>query len=53
MEKKAELECPVCGTKFLEEEFGAKTEHKGKEYRFCGEDCKDEFEENPKRYVEG
>lgn len=44
------LECDVCGTEFIEEELAAKKKRKGHEYKFCGDDCKEEFEKNPEKY---
>ena len=40
---------PVCGMEVEGEDF--KTEHKGVDYFFCTEDCKNEFETCPEDYV--
>jgi YHS domain-containing protein len=43
--------CPVCG---MDVEVDADTEtskYKGETYYFCGEGCKEKFDENPQQYV--
>lgn len=42
----------VCGMMVDEKNPPAKTTYKGKDYYFCMEGCKREFEANPEKYVE-
>jgi len=41
--------CIVCGKEIQKEKYC--TEHDGKHYCFCSEDCHDEFESNPEEYL--
>ncbi len=41
----------VCGMKVDRENPVARTEYQGKEYVFCSEACKRQFEEDPERYL--
>ena len=43
---------PVCGMMVDERTAKAKTHHKGREYQFCSEDCKRQFDEHPERYAQ-
>lgn len=42
---------PVCGMKVPEEKAPAKSEHRGKDYYFCAEACREKFEENPEKFL--
>lgn len=42
---------PICGMEV--EEGKLCSEYEGKKYCFCSEACKQEFEQNPKKYTEG
>lgn len=44
---------PVCGMRFDSDEAVASVEHEGTTYYFCGEGCKEAFEEDPQRFVGG
>lgn len=41
---------PVCGMQVNEQNAEASTEHQGRTYHFCSEECKDQFEQNPEQY---
>ncbi len=43
---------PVCGRR-LEPGAGFITKHRGVEYRFCSDDCRQAFAEQPERYRVG
>ncbi len=43
---------PVCGMRFESKEAAATAEHGGATYYFCGEGCKQAFEDDPERYIE-
>jgi Cu+-exporting ATPase len=43
---------PVCGMMVDENNPPTKTTYKGKEYYFCMEGCKQEFEKHPEKYLE-
>ena len=42
---------PVCGMMVAEEHAAVCTDHKGKHYCFCSEECKEEFDAEPETYV--
>ncbi|SNX54794.1 YHS domain-containing protein [Thermoanaerobacterium sp. RBIITD] len=42
---------PVCRMDLREEDAAAKTTYNGKEYFFCSNSCKVEFEKDPEKYV--
>jgi YHS domain-containing protein len=42
---------PVCGMLVDEKNPPAKTKYKNKDYYFCMEGCKREFEKNPENYT--
>ncbi len=44
---------PVCGMEVDEKTAPAKTTYQGGTYFFCSETCKQDFEEDPERFVEG
>jgi Cu+-exporting ATPase len=41
---------PVCGMQVDEKKAPATSMHNGQRYVFCGQDCKDKFDENPDHY---
>jgi Cu+-exporting ATPase len=41
----------VCGMEVEEDKAAASSEYKGKEYYFCSEYCKKEFDQNPEKYI--
>jgi P-type Cu+ transporter len=41
---------PVCGKQVNENKAPATSTHEGERYVFCGQDCKNKFDENPERY---
>jgi YHS domain-containing protein len=43
---------PVCGMKIDEDEAAETSEYLGEEYYFCSEECKEEFDKDPARFVE-
>ena len=43
---------PVCGMKIDPAKASGKSEHKGKTYYFCSEDCKKKFDKEPAKYAE-
>ena len=43
---------PVCGMEISEHEGNNCTEHLGKHYCFCSEECLEEFRESPEMYME-
>jgi YHS domain-containing protein len=44
---------PVCKMTVDEDSAIAKEEYKGKTYYFCAQGCKETFEKDPEKYVEG
>ena len=42
---------PVCGMEVDEKKAPAKATYEGKQYAFCGEGCKEKFEQDPERYL--
>ncbi len=47
----AALVDPVCGMELQPGQVGAQTQHQGKGYSFCSEECRRLFEQNPEEYV--
>jgi Cu+-exporting ATPase len=43
---------PVCGMQIDERTAAAKSNHNGREYQFCSQDCKQQFDEHPERYTQ-
>jgi YHS domain-containing protein len=43
---------PVCGMKIDEKQSEFETKFAGKQYFFCSEECRKEFEDNPGAYLE-
>lgn len=41
---------PVCGME-VDEKTEFRSEYNGKVYYFCSQHCKNEFDENPQKYV--
>ncbi len=44
---------PVCGMKIKKKDAAATSEHKGKTVYFCNRMCKEEFEKEPEKYMDG
>jgi YHS domain-containing protein len=42
---------PVCGMQVDEKKTQHRTTYQGKEYAFCGAECKQSFDKNPQRYA--
>jgi YHS domain-containing protein len=42
---------PVCGAKVNENKAPATSTYEGERYVFCGQECKDKFDENPQQYA--
>jgi len=47
-----EVKDPICGMKVNLEKTKYKSTYEGKEYGFCSENCKAEFDKNPYQYAE-
>jgi Cu+-exporting ATPase len=41
---------PVCGKQVDENRAPATTMYQGKKYSFCGQDCKNKFDQQPQHY---
>ena len=41
----------VCGAELDKEDVAARQDFEGKTYEFCSEECKDNFAENPGKFV--
>jgi Cu+-exporting ATPase len=44
---------PVCNMEVKEAESKFKSQHGGKTYSFCSEECKETFDEKPEQYAAG
>jgi Cu+-exporting ATPase len=44
---------PVCGMRISREETLATSDYEGKTYRFCSSGCKEQFDEDPHKFVHG
>jgi YHS domain-containing protein len=42
---------PVCGKQINERKAPATSTYGGERYVFCGQECKDKFDQNPERYT--
>jgi len=42
---------PVCGMNVDENNSQYRSEHNGKQYSFCSEQCKNKFEQHPEQYA--
>lgn len=42
---------PVCGMQIEESDAVGSSEHEGRTYYFCSQDCKDEFDSDPSAYA--
>jgi YHS domain-containing protein len=42
---------PVCGAKVNENKAPATSTYQGERYVFCGQACKDKFDENPEQHA--
>ncbi|HET6597743.1 MAG TPA: YHS domain-containing protein [Anaerolineales bacterium] len=45
------LKDPVCGMDITYETAQARSEYNGQTYYFCSLGCKEEFDQNPEKYV--
>jgi YHS domain-containing protein len=43
---------PACGKQVDENKAAATTSYQGKKYSFCGQDCKNKFDQQPQRYAQ-
>jgi YHS domain-containing protein len=43
---------PVCSMRIDEKEAAGKAEYQGKQYYFCSDVCRRQFEESPERYAQ-
>jgi len=43
---------PVCGMLIEESEAKARSSYEGSFYFFCSEECKEEFDKDPERFVD-
>ena len=43
---------PVCGMKVDESNSQYQTQHNGKKYSFCSQECKTKFEQRPEQYAQ-
>lgn len=43
---------PVCGIQVDDKNAEFQTQHGGKKYSFCSEDCKRKFEQHPEQYAQ-
>lgn len=41
----------VCGKQIDEQKAPATSSYEGERYVFCGQECKNKFDENPQRYA--
>lgn len=44
-------QCPVCDMDVDENDPPAETEYEGTTYQFCGEGCRESFEDDPEQYT--
>ncbi len=42
---------PVCGMEVDQKKNPPTSMHQGKQYAFCGQNCKKMFDQNPEKYV--
>ncbi len=42
---------PVCGMEVEESQAAGKSEYQGRPYYFCSEECKEQFDKSPERFV--
>jgi YHS domain-containing protein len=43
---------PVCGMQVDENKAPATSSYQGRKYVFCGQECKDKFDQQPERYTQ-
>lgn len=48
----ATVKDPVCGMNIDSAKAKGRTEHKGKNYYFCSDECKVKFDKDPAKYAE-
>jgi YHS domain-containing protein len=44
--------CGICGMQIDARTAVAKSNHNGREYQFCSQDCEQQFDEHPERYTQ-
>jgi len=42
---------PVCGKQVDQNKALATSSHNGQKYSFCGQECKNKFDQQPERYI--
>jgi len=42
---------PVCGMQVNEQQAAGTSEYRGEAYYFCSPRCKEQFDQNPERYM--
>lgn len=47
----AQVTDPVCGMVLDQKDAVAESDYEGTTYYFCSQDCKTQFDQNPKKYV--
>ena len=47
----AQARDPVCGMMIDESSAAASSEYEGERYYFCSQECKTQFDRNPKKYA--
>ncbi len=43
---------PVCGMQVDEQQAAGQSEYQGETYYFCGQGCKQKFDQNPQQYAD-
>jgi YHS domain-containing protein len=43
---------PVCGKQVDQNKAPATSSYQGQKYSFCGQDCKNKFDQQPERYAQ-
>jgi P-type Cu+ transporter len=43
---------PVCGKQVDPDKAPATSSHNGQKYSFCGQECKNKFDQQPERYAQ-
>ena len=46
-----EHKCPVCGMELEPEAVASETNHEGRSYYFCSNECREKFDIDPARYT--
>ena len=45
------VKCPGCGMEMNPKDVQAQGSYRGTTYYFCSEDCKENFDANPEKYI--